>query len=148
MGEGGEITKEIIDRMVEKRLETQVFTLSTAMLGKDKRKAFQILNSLFEQRAEPVAVLAALASAYTELYMYKAAINSNVSFNQVAADNKYASTRLYFARTKYDQAKSTEIKALRKAVNIIYDTDTKLKSVKIDGRILLEETVLKLMSVI
>lgn len=148
VGEGGEITKEIIDRMVEKRLETQVFTLSTAMLGKDKRKAFQILNSLFEQRAEPVAVLAALASAYTELYMYKAAINSNVSFNQVAADNKYASTRLYFARTKYDQAKSTEIKALRKAVNIIYDTDTKLKSVKIDGRILLEETVLKLMSVI
>lgn len=148
VGEGGEITREIIDKMVEKRLETQVFTLSTAMLGKDKRKAFQILNSLFEQRAEPIAILAALASAYAELYMYKAAINSNISFNQVAADNKYASTRLYFAQTKYNQAKSTDIKALRNAVNIIYDTDTKLKSVKIDGRILLEETVLKLMTII
>ena len=66
----------------------------------------------------------------------------------MAADNKYASTRLYFAQAKYNQAKSTDIKALRNAVNIIYDTDTKLKSVKIDGRILLEETVLKLMTII
>ncbi len=145
VGEGKEITREIIDKMVEKRLETQVFTLSTAMLANDKQKTFQILNGLFEQRAEPVAVLAALASAYSELYMYKAAINSNVSFNQVAADNKYASTRMYFAQTKYNQAKAIDTHILRKAMGIIYETDTKLKSVKIDGRILLEETVLKLM---
>lgn len=145
VGEGKEITKDIIDKMVEKRLETKVFSLSDAMLSNNRKKSFQILNELFEQRAEPIAVLAALASAYSELYMYKAAINSNVSFNQVAADNKFASTKIYFAQKKYNQAKNMDIRMLRKASEIIFDADTKLKSVKIDGRILLEETVLKLM---
>ena len=145
VGEGKEITKEIIDKMVEKRLETKVFSLSDAMLSNNRKKSFQILNELFEQRAEPIAVLAALASAYSELYMYKAAINSNISFNQVAADNKFASTKIYFAQQKYNRAKNMDIRMLRKASAIIFDADTKLKSVKIDGRILLEETVLKLM---
>ncbi len=145
VGEGKEITKEIIDKMVEKRLETKVFSLSDAMLSNNRKKTFQILSELFEQQAEPIAILAALASAYSELYMYKAAINSNIGFNQVAADNKYASTKMFFAQKKYNQAKSMDIRMLRKASAIIFDTDTKLKSVKIDGRVLLEETVLKLM---
>lgn len=145
VGEGKEITREIIDKMVEKRLETKVFTLSDAMLSKNKQKTFQILDELFEQQAEPIAVLAALASAYSEYYMYRTAINSNISFNQVASDHKFASTKMYFAQKKYNQAKSMDIHKLRKAAAIIFDTDTKLKSVKIDGRVLLEETVLKLM---
>lgn len=145
VGEGKEITRDIIDKMVAKRLETKVFTLSDAMLCKNKQKTFQILSELFEQQAEPIVILAALASAYSEFYMYRAAINSNISFNQVASDNKYASSKVFFAQKKYNQAKSMDMQMLRKAMNFIYETDTKLKSVKIDGRILLEETVLKLM---
>lgn len=144
VGEGKEITEAIIDKMVEKRLETKVFTLSDAMLGKNRQKAFKILSELFEQRAEPIMILAALASAYSELYLYKSASDSGISFNQVAQDNGFTGYKLTFGAKKYNQARTMEIKTLRKAADIIYDADIKLKSVRVDGRILLEETVLKL----
>lgn len=145
VNEGQEITGAIIDKMVEKRLETKVFTLSDAMLSKNRQKTFKILGELFEQRAEPIMILAALASAYSELYLYKSAFDSGISFNQVAQDNGFTGYKLTFGAKKYNQAKAMSIRTLRKAADIIYDTDIKLKSVRIDGRILLEETALKLM---
>lgn len=143
--EGKEITREIIDVMVEKRLETKVFSLSDAMLRHNKKEAFRILNELFEQRAEPVVILATLSSAYSEFYIDKAAVNSSIPFNQVASDCGYTGFKANYASKKYNQAKTMDSNSLRQAMSVIYDTDIKLKSVKIDGRLLLEETVLKLM---
>lgn len=146
VNKGGEITKEIIDKMVEKRLETKVFTLSDAMISGSSQNAFRILNELFEQRVDPIPILATLSTAYSEYYAAKIAANSGVSAAKTASDLGYTGARASFFSKKYAQASKMNLDDLRKAMKIIYETDIKLKTTRNNGNLLLEETVLKLMA--
>lgn len=143
---GKEITKEIIDKMVEKRLETKVFTLSDAMISGSSQNAFRILNELFEQRVDPIPILATLSTAYSEYYAARIAANAGVSAAKTASDLGYTGARASFFSKKYAQASKMNPNNLRKAMKIIYETDIKLKTTRNNGNLLLEETVLKLMS--
>lgn len=146
VNKGGEITKEIIDKMVEKRLETKVFTLSDAMISGSGQNAFRILNELFEQRVDPIPILATLSTAYSEFYAAKIAANSGISAAKTASDLGYTGARASFFSKKYAQASKMNLDNLRKAMKIIYETDIKLKTTRNNGNLLLEETVLKLMA--
>lgn len=143
---GKEITKEIIDKMVEKRLETKVFTLSDAMISGSGQNAFRILNELFEQRVDPIPILATLSTAYSEYYAARAAAEAGISAAKTALDLGYTGARASFFSKKYAQASKMNMKSLRKALEIICEADVKLKTTRINGNLFLEETVLKLMS--
>lgn len=143
---GKEITKDIIDKMVEKRLETKIFTLSDAMISGSSQNAFRILNELFEQRVDPIPILATLSTAYSEYYAAKIAANEGGSAAKTASDLGYTGARASFFSKKYAQASKMNPSSLRKAMKIIYETDIKLKTTRNNGNLLLEETVLKLMS--
>lgn len=143
---GKEITKEIIDKMVEKRLETKVFTLSDAMISGGGQNAFRILNELFEQRVDPIPILATLSTAYSEYYAAKIASDAGISSAKTASDLGYTGARASFFSKKYARASKMNPNSLRKAMKIIYETDIKLKTTRNNGNLLLEETVLKLMS--
>lgn len=144
--EGKEITREIIDSMIAKRLETKVFTLSDAMLAKNKKDAFRILDELFEQRVDPIPVLAALSTVYSDYYTAKAAKDKSITPQQVAADFGYTGMKASYAAKKYNQAAKMDIKSLRNAMEIIFEADVKCKSSTVNRRLLLEETVLKIMN--
>lgn len=144
VSEGQEITREIIDLMVAKQLETRVYTLADAMISGNKNKAFHILDELFEQRVDPIPVLAALSTAYSEYYCAKAAKNMDVIPQQVAADFGYSGAKASFAAKKYNEAARMDIEKLRNDMQIIYEADVKCKSANVDKRVLLEETVLNL----
>lgn len=143
--EGKEITREIIDKMVAKRLETKVFSLSDAMIAKNKKEAFRILNELFEQRVEPIPILATLSAVYSDYYISKAAKNSGVPPQQMTTDFGYTGGKASFAARKYNQAAKMSMNDLRRAMKIIFEADVKCKSLTINRRLLLEETVLKIM---
>ncbi|MCM1300002.1 MAG: DNA polymerase III subunit delta [Firmicutes bacterium] len=142
--EGQEITREIIDKMVEKKLETKVFTLSDAMLSGNVKRSMEILSELQQQRVEPIAVIATLSSVYSEYYADKSAYNEGVTSGQAASDLGFTGGKAAYAAKKYNAASRMNIDKLRRAEEIIFNADVKLKSAKIDGNILLEETVLKL----
>ena len=144
VGEGQEITREIIDIMVAKQLETKVYTLADAMVSGNKSKSFRILDELFEQRVDPIPVLAALSTAYSEYYYSKTAKNMDIIPQQMASDFGYSGAKASFAAKKYNEAARMEIDKLRKQMQIIFEADVKCKSTSVDKRVLLEETVLKL----
>ena len=144
VSEGQEITREIIDMMVAKQLETRVYTLADAMISGNKSKSFRILDELFEQRVEPIPVLAALSTAYSEYYYSKTAKNMDITPQQVVSDFGYSGAKASYAAKKYNEAARMEIDKLRKQMQIIFETDVKCKSTSVDKRVLLEETVLKL----
>ena len=146
VGEGQEITREIIDLMVAKQLETRVYTLADTMISGNKSKAFRILDELFEQRVDPIPVLAALSTAYSEYYYAKTAKNMDIIPQQVADDFGYSGAKASFAAKKYNEAARMDIDKLRKHMQIIFEADVKCKSTSINQRVLLEETVLKLIS--
>lgn len=70
---GGEITREHIETAATKNLEASVFDLSKALLQNNYERSYTILNTLFYQKEEPVAILAVLSGAYADLYRAKAA---------------------------------------------------------------------------
>ncbi len=144
VAEGKEITREIIDAMTAKRLETRIFTLSDAMIAGNKKEAFKILGELFAQRVDPIPILAALSTVYSDYYTAKAAKTNGVPPQQVSADFGYTGAKAGFAARKYTQAAKMELGALRNAVNIIFDADVKCKSSTVNRQLLLEETVLKI----
>lgn len=144
--EGKEITREIIDKMIAKRLETKVFALSDAMWSGNKGKAFQILEELFAQRVDPIPILAALSSSYSDYYCAKAAIIKGVPPQQVAADFGLTGAKASFAAKKYNRAAKIDMKHLRNASRLIFEADVKCKSSTINRQLLLEETVLKIMN--
>lgn len=143
--EGSEITKEIIDAMVAKRLETKIFTLSDAMTAGSKKEAFKILGELFAQRVDPIPILAALSTVYSDYYTAKAAKNAGIPPQQVSADFGYTGMKANFAARKYNQAAKMELQYLRNAMNVIFEADVKCKSSSVNRQLLLEETVLKIM---
>ena len=144
VSEGQEITREIIDLMVAKQLETKVYMLADAMISGNKSKAFRILDELFEQRVDPIPVLAALSTTYSEYYCAKAAKNMDIIPQQVAADFGYSGAKASFAAKKYNEAARMDIEKLRNDMQIIYEADVKCKSTSMEKRVLLEETVLRL----
>lgn len=145
VSEGKEITREIIDLMVAKQLETRVYTLADAIISDNKSKAFRILDELFAQRVDPIPIFAALSTAYSEYYCAKAAKIIDVIPQQVAADLGYSGAKASFAAKKYNEAIRMDIEKLRNDIQTIYEADVKCKSTSADKRVLLEETVLKLM---
>ena len=145
VNEGQEITREIIDTMVAKQLETNVYSLVNTMIAGSKSKAFSLLDELFEQGADPIELLPALSAAYSEYYYAKAASNMGIVPQQVAADFGYSKGKASFAAKKYNEAARMEMDTLRRNMQIIFEADAKCKSVNIDKRVLMEETVLKLM---
>lgn len=144
VNEGQEITREIIDLMVAKQLETRVYTLADAIISGNKSRAFHILDELFEQRVDPIPVLAALSTAYSEYYCAKAAKNMDIIPQQVAHDFGYSGAKATYAAKKYNDAALMEINKLRSDMQIIFEADVKCKFASVDKRVLLEETVLKL----
>ena len=145
VGENQEITREIIDTMVAKQLETNVYTLVNTMISGNKSKAFSILDELFEQGADPIELLPTLSAAYSEYYYAKTAKNIDIIPQQVAADFGYSKAKASFAAKKYNEAARMDMDKLRRNMQIIFEADTKCKSATIDKKVLLEETVLKLM---
>ena len=59
----GEITKEAIDLNVVRNFETTVFLLANAIVAGNYSKAYELLDILFYQNEEPIAILAVLATS-------------------------------------------------------------------------------------
>jgi DNA polymerase-3 subunit delta len=140
-----EITKEIIDSLVEKQVDTSVYLLASAIVEQNNVKSVTILDDLFFQRIEPIVILASLTSAFTDFYKAKVARASGISPSVAAKDFHYPQNRTFLLEKAYRTVSSMEISTLRDCLKILIDTDLQLKSVSTDNRILLEQALVKLM---
>lgn len=142
----GVITRAVIDSACTRNLEARVFDLSKTILAGNGTEAYALLGQLFAAREEPVSILGVLSSAYADLYRANAARNAGVPADSLAVDFKGTykgkEWRLRNAARSVSRL-STEM--LRDCVAILADADTALKSSRGDARVLLEQTVAKLL---
>ncbi len=143
--EGQEITREIVDRTVAKQLETKVYTLSDAIISKNKNKAFTILGELFEQRAKAVQILSSLGDAYADYYYVKTAKEKGIIPQQVVEEFGYNKKRAFIVSKKYNESAKMDLNDIRNAIEIIFEADTKCKSINVNEKLLMEEVLLKLL---
>lgn len=142
----GEITKKTIDSNATKCLQAKVFDLSKAIVKSDYEKAFSVLNSLFAAKEEPVSVLAVIANCYVDMYRVKCAKSAGMPFEDVANYYNYKG-REFALKNAMRDCSSISVSQLRRSLDAIMAADNSLKSTVADSRLILEETLVKLLMI-
>lgn len=143
--EGGIITREIIDKLVAKRLETSIYALSDVISSKNLSKAYKLLDEYFEQRVDEITISSALSGAFIDYYRAKIAKSEGIPPQKAAEKFGFKPNR-YFVMTKaYNAVSSVSIEFLRDSVATLSRLDISLKSTAINKRTLLEQTITRLM---
>lgn len=141
---GGEITRAIIDNLAVKSLQARVFDLSKFILRGDSDSAYNVLNTLFVQKEEPIAVLSVISSCYVDMYRVKCAKTANVNENNLTEFFSYKN-REFLIKNAARDCRNISTEGLRKAIDILSHSDEMMKSTSVDKNLLLEETVAKLL---
>lgn len=146
LADGGEITREMIERMGTKNLEARVFDLSKAIFAGRAKQAYELLHQLFVQREEPVAVLAVLSNAYADVYRAKIASIGGATAESLAADIKTYKGKEFRLRNAARDAGRMSVAMLRESLEILAQADGDMKFGRQDDRTLLEQTVSRLLA--
>ncbi len=139
----GKIKKENIDAVTIKTAEVKVFELSKNLVTGNSDRAYAILDSLMKQREEPVSVLATIITSYVDMYRGKVTSVAGRRPEEAAKDFNYGKND-FRIKNGAKNASKMSIESLRKSLDVLADADEKLKSTTIDGRLILEETMMKL----
>ena len=141
--ESGKITEQDIDLVVDKNLETNIFDLVKNIVAGNCTAACKKLNFLISKKEEPIAILSAISSVYIDIYRVNIAINSGYLIKDICSiyDYKRKEFRLDNARRNGEYF---SIESIRACLELLVETDFKLKSSKIENKILLEELIVKL----
>ena len=111
-------------------------------------QAFETLGNLFKLREEPVMILGVLSKAFVDMYRVKAAKEKGISYTALADafPSTYKGRNFILDNAARDGA-NYSVTQLKNALNILSDTDRRLKSTGEDGKIVLEELILRLLRV-
>lgn len=143
-GQQPEITVEMIEALVPKTTETTVFLMSNALVAGNYEKAYSLLDLLFYQNEEPIAILGALSSAYVDMYRVRAALESGQPASAAGAYGEYKGKE-FRLRNAERSARSLKPEALRSSLDLLLEADMALKGSRLSGRIVLEELIAKLL---
>lgn len=144
--QGGVITKEIIDNMATKCLQAKIYDLSKAVVSGNSQLAYNVLDGLFYMKEDPVRISSIIIGVYVDMYRVKCAKTAGQSYSDVAKHFNYKNREFALRNASRDCAEMSE-QQLRASLDVIAETDVKLKSTAIDKRLLLEELVVKLIMI-
>lgn len=145
LGSGqGEITGEMVETMVSKTTETTVFLMANALVAGEYEKAYGLLEQLFAQNEEPLSILGALSASYVDMVRVRAALESGGTAQDAARYGDYKG-REFRLRNAQRAARNLTQGALRKSLHLLLEADLALKGSRLDGRIILDELVAKLL---
>jgi len=141
----GEITKKSIELLTARQLESGVFALAGEITSKRSKNAMLLLDELVEQGNAPVAIISALSGAFIDFYRVKLGTAAGKSSQQIVKDFNYAANRAWAVGKAGTTASRLTVSKLRECVQVLCDTDYKLKSSPIDDRVIIERAVARLL---
>lgn len=140
----GEVTKADIDAVAVKSVDATAFDMVKALLRNKYEQAYQMLDILFRQKAEPVLILGALISSYVDMYRVKVAGAAGERPDEVAKYFQYRN-REFRLRYAAQDASKLSIPQIRKCLDILAEADKMLKSSRADNRFILEKAMMQLL---
>ena len=145
-GGEGTVTREDVELVTRKSLEASVFDLSKLMLQNQYTRAFTVLEELFQLREEPLAILGALSSAFVDLYRAKTAMLSSRTAEDVLALFPGYRGKEFRVRNAFRDVSKYSVVTLRRCLEVLSDTEVRLKSSRCDDRAALEQAVASILS--
>ncbi|MBP1992887.1 DNA polymerase III subunit delta [Paenibacillus eucommiae] len=141
VGESGVASCEVVDQLVARSTEQNVFILIEDIVQLRLERAFVILEDLFMQREEPIKILMLIARQFRIIWQVKELVRQGYSHAQIASQiglHPFAVKIAEGQAKKYDNAKLGQIIAQ------LADLDFQMKSGRIDKVLGLELFLLKL----
>lgn len=144
---GGNITRETVDAVCIKTVEAYVYNLSKHILACNAAEALNCLDELFFARIEPMIILHTVSSVYVDMFRIYAAKEQGLSIKDVAEKFGYKGKEFVLERAAVDLRKF-DFKRLNLSLNALTAADKSLKSFGADGRIILEQLIIRLIYII
>ena len=88
-------------------------------------------------------ILAVLSSAYVDLYRVKVALESGVAPFQLSQSFPYKGKEFRLRNAERD-VRNMSMEQLRQSLRLILEADIRLKSSRVDNRVILEELIAQL----
>ena len=131
-GTNGTITKDSIDKLATKQIDSVIFDLTDSLGKKDTKVALQVLEDMLYQKEPIQKILITLYNHFKKLYLTKIAIKENRNIAQSLG----LKPNQMFLTTKYSmQAKYFKEEELRRILQDLIDLDYNSKNGKIDPEI-------------
>lgn len=137
---GGKITRAAIDANTTQSVDVKGYLLASHVIAGKRKDAYRVMEELFDERTEPVAVLAIMSGAFIDLYRAKLASAERKTADDMAAlfgeEYKGKEKRLSFS---FRDCRRYSPALLRQWCTLLCNADASLKSSRVDGKILLEK---------
>ena len=139
-----EITQADIDSVCIRSLEATAFQMIDALLDNQFDRVFRSLGILFDMKTEPMMILGALVSTYSD--MYRAKVVAHEGGQQRDLKKLFPQTYKsdFKLRNAFRRAGRFSMPALRKSLELLAEADTKLKSTSEDHRTVFEKLMIEL----
>ena len=142
--DSGTITKKDVEAVATVSIDAGIFDLSSAILRGDYQKAMEVISDLIYLRESPVTILSALSMSFVDIYRAKQSKKARISANEAMKELGYFGGSTYRFTKALGQADRFSDNFLAGALGTLAEADLKLKSTKVEDRILLEQTVTQL----
>ncbi|MBQ3051678.1 MAG: DNA polymerase III subunit delta, partial [Clostridia bacterium] len=139
-----EITQADIDSVCIRSLEATAFQMIDALLDNQFDRVFQALGILFDMKTEPMMILGALVSTYSDMYRAKVVAHEGGQQRDLKKLFPQAYKSDFKLRNAFRRAGRFSMPALRKSLELLAEADTKLKSTSEDHRTVFEKLMIEL----
>ncbi len=144
VGNGSIVTQKDIDEISVRTVEASAFRLGDAICAGNRDEAMSICADLFDMRTEPVIIVGSLSRAFVDLYRVKLAESEGVRPESIAGDFGYSKTAFRLTKAAKIGRRMSQ-SSVKKALEILRETDLALKTSRADPRIIIERAMIKLM---
>lgn len=139
-GDADEITADMVDKIVTKKLEAKVYDMVDHVIYDNLDKAISELYQLFAQREDPRDILRILGFSYVDLYRARVTLESGAAMKETADFFKYGG-RAWVLNKATKKAERLSTNALRESISAIADLSEKFNSVSLNEQASLEKLI-------
>ena len=137
------ITVEDIEEMVLPALpdqETTIFSFSSSLASRDKKKAYQDYQLLEKMGVDSLSLMGLLENQFRTLYQVKILSQEGLSQEQIAKTLGYHPFRV---QKTQELSRLYSKKAIRDFLYLLQKLDLEMKSGKIDGQLLIDLLIMR-----
>lgn len=125
---GRQITREDIDALCIKRVESDGFSLAINILRSNSSLVFSRIRELADQNLEAFEILGSIGFSLNDIYRARLALSSGRSQAAVCEDFKYPKNREFAVKNAFNECQNIPVSRIRKTISIFSDADLALKT--------------------
>lgn len=141
-GQGStEIKPQYIAECTIPSIDSTAFDLAKAILYRRFDRAYTLLDELYYQRVESLAILGALNMCFLDFYRAKCALATGRDAAAVTMDFGYPANRKFAVGKAFSDVRDVSLPTLRRCITALCQADIALKSSRLSDRLILEKMI-------